>query len=248
MFAKVTLRLIFAVAGLALACPSVAASPQRCSDEIITAMLEHFAVGQGGEIRAASCKPIRGESGLMIAVVAHAPLGYSFAMSESPLPYYAAIIELNSQRVIASYKGGITEDGAVQVFHGDVSFDETTYSLARGVVGFGLLVGGFRQGGAMDGGQGPQLTLLAFDGKKLRPVVEELSLLEWRCSPGACKSEGAVKEEIKVDLSIGDQKSNGFRDLVLVATRSHDATLIRYRAKYNGVRYVLDGWSATWHK
>ncbi len=183
----------------------------------------------------------------MLAVVAYAPSGYDFATTSDPLPYYAAVIGLGENRVIASYRGGVLEDGAIQVREYTLNWDTARYDLANGIRGFALRVNGFRMSGGMDGGLGDDLTLFVIDGNRLKPVIEQLSMHEWTCTT-ACVIEGATRVDTKVVISVANTKSKGFYDLVLIAERSNSSEGVRYRAKFDGSKYLLDGWLETWNK
>lgn len=219
---------------------------KRCDAHITEAIIEHFNIAADGEIRDSTCKIWPYDKSKILAAMAYAPNGYDFAVSDHALPFYVAVIDIRTNAITAEYQGGILEDGTTQVTEYTLNWDTARYDLAKGVRGFALRVSAFSESPAMNGGFDNQLTLFVIDGKKVRPVIKELNMHEWECDIG-CGEENAKRIETTVEISIAATKTNGFSDLILVASKSSSEKVVTYRTQYNGSQYELNGWRETRH-
>lgn len=219
---------------------------ERCDSNTAALVMKHFNIPDSGEIRDSACKIWPYDKNKVLAVIAYAPAGYDFAVSDYPLPYYVAVIDSKASAITAGYQGGIVEDGAIQVTEYTLKWDTARYDVAAGVRGFALRVNAFRQSPAMGGGFDNQLTLFIIDGRKIRPLIRELNMHEWECDIG-CGDNNAEVVEKKVEISVAKEKTNDFADLMLTLSRSDSKKVEAYRAKYNGSEYDLRGWNETQH-
>ena len=135
--------------------------------------------------------------------------------------------------------------------------DTARYRLAPGMRAFGVLVHSAVSGPSCpDAGFEDELTLLAPDGDKLRPVFDSYlhlwhSLQEGQCPP-------ARSESAELTLDIGPGTSHGYADLVVTAKveadRSHAGgsdnqssfRTVRQTVHYDGRSYPLDSIPKFW--
>lgn len=216
----------------------------RCDAGVMEVVFKHFGIPTDGEVRDSACKIWPYDKNKLLAAIAYAPNSYDFAVSENPLPLYVAVIDVKASTVTATYQGGILEDGTTQISEYTLSWDTARYDLADGVRGFALRVSAFRESPAMNGGFDNQLTLFVIDGKTVRPVMRELNMREWECDIG-CGEGDAKRIETNVAISMAKEKTNGFADAILAASKSDSKDVVTYRAKYSGSQYDLSGWHET---
>jgi hypothetical protein len=89
-----------------------------------------------------------------------------------------AIVERN--RVLADYRGEISEDATLTLQPDSLRIDTAPYRLAKGVRAFGLDLSGWQSPNCGDGGTGPTRSLYIREGKHIRPVLTDLFLSSWR--------------------------------------------------------------------
>lgn len=219
---------------------------KRCDANITEVVFKHFNIPSDGEIRDSACKIWPYDKNKILAAVAYAPSGYDFAVSDYPLSVYIAVIDAKANTIVATHQGGILEDGTTQITEFTLGWDTARYDMADGVRGFALRVNAFRESPAMNGGFDNQLTLFIIDGKTVRPVIRELNMREWECDIG-CGEGNAKRIETTVAISMAKEKTNGFADTILTASKSDSGNVVTYRAKYNGSQYDLSGWRETQH-
>jgi hypothetical protein len=159
-----------------------------------------------------------------------------------------AIVERN--RVLADYRGEISEDATLTLQPDSLRIDTAPYRLAKGVRAFGLDLSGWQSPNCGDGGTGPTRSLYIREGKHIRPVLTDLFLSSWRyiaqgqgrCNPMAPEDAPTIIEEMTFSVSVLPSISHGFHDLRVTAMSSRDGGKPseaggHWSLKYNGRQY-----------
>jgi hypothetical protein len=133
-------------------------------------------------------------------------------------------------RVLANYRGEITEDATLALQSDSLRIDTAPYRLAKGVRAFGLDLSGWQSPNCGDGGTGPTRSLYIREGKYIRPVLTHMYLSSWRyiaqgqgrCNPMAPADAPTIVEETTYSLSVLPGVTHGFHDLRVTARSSRD--------------------------
>jgi hypothetical protein len=133
-------------------------------------------------------------------------------------------------RVLANYRGEITEDATLALQSDSLRIDTAPYRLAKDVRAFGLDLSGWQSPNCGDGGTGPTRSLYIREGKYIRPVLTHMYLSSWRyiaqgqgrCNPMAPADAPTIIEETTYSLSVLPGVTHGFHDLRVTARSSRD--------------------------
>jgi hypothetical protein len=219
--------------------------------------IDHFVPGASGSgqdadgvVVASSCRKSPDDPRLTLAAVAwdaHAEDGKSLVV---------AVID--SSAALALLDDEIGEDAATHVTDGALRVDTAPYRLAPGVRAFGVDVRP-ADGSCGEGGVGPSRTLYVREGKALRPVLQGLTMSEYRyvrgnkpgCVADQREAEAAIVEDFKVTIGLGIPGNGGWRDLVLTATsRRSDhkpgRRPLHVHLRYDGSAYPLEVFQQAW--
>lgn len=194
------------------------------------------------------CKRWPSEKSLMIVAFAYA------SEVEYQKHLVVSLVNTAKNKVAAVYEGLIGEDATLTIGQGSLRLDTARYNLAPDIIVFGLDFSTIYSQGCVEGGIGPYRTLFIREGKKIRPVLDGLTLSTWTFLKGgpSCASgeREVVIETTGYAITVLNTVSNGFRDLRITATSSVDngeKSLKRpatYLIKYNGKIYPTGhiGW------
>lgn len=140
----------------------------------------------------------------------------------------------------------IDEDAALTVGPGSLKIDTARYQLAPAVRAFGLDVDtGYCQG-CVEGGWGPMRALYVQEGRRLRPVLEGLTMSTWRYlrgGPSCMEEDDALIETTVVGIGIGKAVDHGFSSLLVSTVRFDGDKPKRHdrprsiEVRYDGSRY-----------
>ena len=133
-------------------------------------------------------------------------------------------------RVLADYRGEITEDAELTLQSDSLRIDTAPYRLAKDVRAFGLDVSGWQSPNCGEGGTGPTRSLYIREGTHIRPVLTHLYLSSWRfitqgrgrCNPMAPPDAPTIIEETAYTLSVLPGVTHGFHDLLVTASSTRD--------------------------
>ena len=153
-------------------------------------------------------------------------------------------------RVLADYRGEITEDATLTLQSDSLRIDTAPYRLAKGVRAFGLDLNGWQSPNCGDGGTGPTRSLYIREGKHIRPVLTHMYLSSWhyiaegqgRCNPRAPVDAPTIIEETAYSLGVLPGMTHGFHDLLVTAKSSRDdgkpsESAGHWTLKYTGRQY-----------
>jgi hypothetical protein len=133
-------------------------------------------------------------------------------------------------RVLADYRGEISEDATLTLQSDSLRIDTAPYRLAKGVRAFGLDLSGWQSPNCGDGGTGSTRSLYIREGRHIRPVLMDMYLSSWRyiaqgqgrCNPMAPTDAPTIIEETTYSLRVLPGVTNGFHDLRVTAKSSRD--------------------------
>jgi hypothetical protein len=252
--------LAFALAG-ALPAHAAADDPECGAAELAVLgrelRIDHFVPGPAdfgqdanGVVVASSCRKSPDDPRLTLAAVAWD------AHAEDSKALVVAVIDESASLALLEDKIG--EDAATQVTSGSLRLDTAPYRLAPGVRAFGVdaLPADASCG---DGGSGASRTLYVREGKALRPVLQGLTMSEYRyvrgnqarCVSDPTQAETAIVEDFKVSIGLGVPGKEGWRDLVLTGTSKRSdhkpgRRPLHVHVRYDGGGYPLDTFQAAW--
>jgi hypothetical protein len=174
-------------------------------------------------ITAAACKTNPANKKITIAAIAYE------SKKEYIKALVIALVDNVRGKVISSYSGEIGEDAAMRIESGSLWIDTAPYNLRNDVRAFGLDVTSGYIPNCGDGGMGAVRTLYVQEGKKIRPVLEDLTMSYWsfiqvgqsRCT-GADAPEESIIENFDLSMSVRNTKTNGYKDLSVIAVSSRD--------------------------
>jgi hypothetical protein len=219
--------------------------------------IDHFVPGPAdfgqdadGVVVASSCRRSPDDPRLTLAAVAWD------AQAEDGKSLVVAVID--SSTALALLKDEIGEDAATRVTGGSLRLDTAPYRLAAGVRAFGVDVLP-ADGSCGEGGVGPSRTLYVREGRTLRPVLQGLTMSEYRyvrgnkpgCVSDQREAETAIVEDFKVAIGLGIPGKGGWRDLVLTATSKRSdhkpgRRPLHVHVRYDGSAYPLDAFQDAW--
>jgi hypothetical protein len=207
----------------------------RCEDRVVEAVGEHFGLGDfsytSRHVVAGVCKSWPPNQRWMIAAFAY---GEEIEYEKALL---LAVIDVPKNRIIASYKGTIPEDGGMRVNDYSLQLDTGRYHLSKTTRAFGVRVHAHHGGCAHDGGLDDDLTLFIMEGNAIRPVFSQ-TMHYWSYGPGdRCSNWKEVTQiDTYITLSVEPTSTKGFADLKLTA-KTDRRKPVSVIVKYNGKNY-----------
>lgn len=219
--------------------------------------IDHFVPGPAasgqdaaGVVVASGCRKSPVDPRLTLAAVAWD------AHAEDSKALVVAVIDPSAS--LALLQDEIGEDAATRVTEDSLRLDTAPYRLAPGVRAFGVDVL-TADGSCGEGGSGPSRTLYVREGKTLRPVLQGLTMSEYRyvrgnqprCVSDPRQAQAAIIEDFKVTIGLGVPGKGGWRDLVLTGTsRRSDhkpgRRPLHVHVHYDGSAYPLDAFHDAW--
>lgn len=179
---------------------------------------------QDSILRASACKANpAAPSQTIVAVAYDAGKEYSKALS-------IVMLDNVHQRILASYRGEIGEDALMTVQTGTLWIDTANYALAEGVRAFAVdQIGGYAPN-CGDGGIGPSRNLYVREGKRIRPVLNDMYMSYWqfirrgadRCNSLAAPDAPTIIGTTTLSLAVAPTSSHGYQDLLVTAKFSRD--------------------------
>ena len=220
-----------------------------CAATIVDIVAKHFklddftfprngfypSVENGGLIVAGVCKVWAADRSKVLAAFAYD------AGAQDEKRFLVAVVEVHKQKVVASFDGVLQEDAAMKVGDNSLRLDTAPYDLAPGIRAFGVdLSTSYRQG-CVDGGSGPARTLFIQEGERLRPVLSDFYLSEWRFVKGgpscATSEREPIVENVTFKIGVGKAPPSGYANLRVTATSDLRKKPFRYELRYNGQTY-----------
>lgn len=244
---KILLLCLFAV----FVSPSAVSktSDENCTDEIYSSVgqylrLENFVLG--GIVVSETCKTWPFKTGFLLA-------GFSYdGGAEYEKSLVVVMLDKETLRVVADFRGVISEDAVTEAGPGSLQLDTAKYQLAKDTRAFGLRFASSARGpSCADGASWDELTLFVRDKNKLRPVFRKD--MQFQDALRGCIGSATghdVWEYGRRVVSVTDTQSNGFADLLITETITVDGneeqmpkdidTMKRTRSylmKYDGKEY-----------
>lgn len=232
--------LMLILTGMCAAAPSGAEEKRACT-ETLAAFLKSSTIEAGGKkIRASACAYLPGAESTVLLAFAVEPAGYSQS-TDYQLTRQIFTVSADSLRVVSSHEGSIDEDAANRVREDSLRFDLAPYVLATGVRAFGLRISAFLEPKFSDGGSDDYLTLYVIEGRRIRPVLSDLSMRTWRNSEAAEDRDDPCKTRTTTYvLGVAKTVSNGFADLLISARTSCRRKVLTHRLRYDGTSYPFE--------
>jgi hypothetical protein len=225
------LAMAWTLVGAAMAAPTASTA---CDPAIVDKVLHSSGASDTGQVRASACSPLGTSHRLMAVAVAYEPAGYDWKSGDN-LPLYVAWYDPRAERVVASALTDIGEDAATQVDEWSLRW-EPMPGLGRDAAA--LVVTDFVLQSAMDGDNGPTLTLFVADGPHLQAILGPTMLSYAQCSR-ACRDAGPSERHTRtLSLTPGSETHHGLRDLVATLHDSAKAKPTRLQLRFDGRQYV----------
>ena len=242
----------------------------RCNDRIVKTVGKHFAlddfsypqedwypsVENGGLIIAGVCKPHPQNPQWVIAAFAYDEIledyqknNQDYAYGNYDKTFLLSVIDVSTNRIVASYKGSVSDGGGMEIRSSSLRIDTGRYNLSETTRAFGIRLVNTNAGlCGYDGGSDDYLTLFIMEGKTFKPVLSEttgsLATHAWVYFGNRCgwSDEVITERHVKTTISVEPTSTKGFADLRLVATRDDTKKSVSAIIKYNGKSYDLKPW------
>ena len=163
--------------GMYVAVPSSAEEKRTCTETLAAFSQSARIEADGRKIRAAACANLSNAAGTVLLAFAVEPAGYPQS-TDHRLTKRILVVGAGSPLVLSSHEGTIAEDAVTRVRADSLNFDLAPYVLAKGVRAFGLRLSAYYEPKFSEGGADDYLSLYVIEGKKSRPVLNDLSMRE----------------------------------------------------------------------
>ena len=163
-------------------------------------------VSEGGEVIASACKRWPARPGAVLASILYRPQPNVEAYRQ-----LVAVIDGASARVLSSWQGNFADEPGVERM--TLSIDTARYDLAPGVRAFGVDLHNPYSPSLADGGAGHDRTLFVQSGARLKPVLDRMTMFQWRYVVGPGIEERSASESFPVSLTVANSSSHGYADL-----------------------------------
>lgn len=128
------------------------------------------------------------------------------------------LLDLNTDKVLATYWTKVDADATTPYYPGSVSIDRAPYHLRPGVRAFGIDVE-TRTSAGQESGHGIERSLYVREGNRIRPVLQRMVTSRWEYINGyqpylnTQESPRPATEDFTYKISIAPTSHNGFADL-----------------------------------
>lgn len=220
-----------------------------CTEEIYGSVGQYLGVENfipGGIVVSEACKTWPFKTGFLLAGFAY-DNGVEYEKS-----LVVVILDKETLRVVADFRGVISEDAVTEAGPGSLQLDTANYRLSRDTRAFGLRFTSSARGpSCADGASWDELTLFVRDRKKLRPVFRRD--MQFQDALQGCIGSATghdVWEYGRRVVSVAETQSKGFADLRITETITVDGNeeqmpkdidtvkkTRRYLMKYDGNEY-----------
>ena len=229
------------LAGMYIAVPSNAGQTRTCTETLAAFSQSARIEADGRKVRASACANLSNAEGTVLLAFAVEPAGYPQS-TDHQLTKRILVVAADSLSVLSSHEGIIAEDAVTNVRADSLKFDLAPYVLAKGVRAFGLRLSANYEPKFSEGGADEYLSLYVIEDKKIRPVLNDLSMREWERlgeSPedidDPCKTRTTT-----YTLGVAKTVSNGFADLLISARTSCRRKILTHRLRYDGTSYPYE--------
>ena len=211
---------------------------QLCENSVTSLIGKRLRVDNFSYVKNA-CKRWPKDKSITIAAYAY-DSGVEFEKS-----LIVALVHINKNRVIATYRGRIQEDSVSTVE--SLRIDTARYDVAPGVRAFGVDVTESVHVRCAGGGSGPLRTLYVHEGERIRPILTDHPISRWTYHGGTspCDDEYKGPEYTETEtFTIGMTKeiTNGYYNLEIQMTTSYSnsdkSESNTFEHCYDGEKYV----------
>ena len=228
-------------AAMYVAGPGSAEEKRTCTESLAAFSQSARIEADGRTIRAGACANLSNVEGTVLLAFAVEPAGYPQS-TDHRLTKRILVVGAGSPLVLSSHEGTIAEDAVTRVRADSLNFDLAPYVLAKGVRAFGLRLSAYYEPKFSEGGADDYLSLYVIEGKKIRPVLNDLSMREWKRRG---KSPEDIDDPCKTltttyTLSVAKTVSNGFADLLISARTSCRRKISTHWLRYDGASYPFE--------
>lgn len=215
-----------------------ATGEQHCSKDLVGLASQHF---NARKLQGGVCKVWPYDNSKTIAAF-HTRDGDSTTDDDRLL---VMVIE-NQATVVAGY-----QSPALWYYgrsYPELRIDTARYDVTEDVRAFGIDIYEQSPASCPDGGSGARRNLFVIDDGSLRLILENFLLSKWRFSKGWHTRCGpaveSVIEEKAFFISLGDETSNGYRNLVITEKTwldnlPDDKVSRQYKLIYSGKKYLV---------
>lgn len=231
---------------------------QICSKQDIVEAAKFLQITDNDDIRSSACKSHPIQHGRQILAIAYdtGKLGLIQDIDDLPVVSIAILIfEKNTFELVSSFRDEMTEHATLRFDEGSLWIDTANYKLNNSTRAIGLHITSGYIPHCSDGGAGAALYLFVEEADSLRNILSDLSTSEWefisrgpdRCS-NVPEDTPTIIEYFQYYIHPDKINSNGYADLIITGIASRDdgkptnRGKFSYRLKYNGSKYVLDGY------
>lgn len=180
-------------------------------------------------VRAAACKVSPQNKDLIYVALASNPENNPHIQGELFYDFTIAIVDTEKNSVTASYKGKLEEDATLRIDESTLSIDTANYKLNDQTRAFGVDVRSDYSPSCAEGGFGTRRTLYVQEGKKIRPILQDLIMSTWTylvypnplCKAAVLKGKESapIIEKTLISLSMADTTTNGYKDIMVNAKK-----------------------------
>jgi hypothetical protein len=233
---KKTILSLFMLSTITYASSSYSATKeQKCDADTILLVaeelgLENIAEDKSNEskidgVRAAACKISPQNKDLIYVALASNARDNPHIQGELFYDFTIAIVDTKKNNVTASYKGKLEEEATLRIDESTLSIDTANYKLNEQTRAFGVDVRNDYSPSCAEGGFGSARTLYVQEGKKIRPILKDLTLSKWSYLVNPvplCKAAiesgpetSPIIEQSNISLSMAEPQTNGFKDIIV---------------------------------
>lgn len=222
---------------------------EKCPEKIYESVGQHLGVENftpSGVVVSEACKTWPFMADLLLAGFAY-DSGVEYEKS-----LVVAILDKETLRVVADFRGVISEDAVTEARQGSLQFDTAKYQLTKDRRAFGLRFTSSARGpSCAEGASWDELTLFVQDKKKLRPVFRKDMQFQdaLRGCIGSATGHDVWAYGRRV-VSVAETQSHGFSDLLITEIITVDGNeepmpkdidakkkIRSYLMKYDGKEY-----------
>lgn len=213
---------------------------QECSTKVLNLVSQNLKLQKFNDSLVASAckKTTKGNENTIVALALNNGKESDVDSSEQQKDLVLALVNSDETNVIGSYKSVIEEDATLIIGSGSLKIDTARYDLTSDIRAFGVdFSSNFSPSNcAHDGWTGNSKNLYIFDGSIIKKVlggsdglllsssayVKELDRCGDKYQRMLDKGYKDIIENFSTTISIGNNSTNGFKDLILTSSSTYE--------------------------
>lgn len=216
---------------------STASVGQECSTKVLNLVSQNLKLQKFNDSLVASAckKTTKGNENTIVALALNNGKESDVDSSEQQKDLVLALVNSDETNVLGSYKSVIEEDATLIIGSGSLKIDTARYDLTSEIRAFGITFSSSRGNSscAHDGWFGDYKSLYIFDGSTIKSVLGNFSLSSStylkelnRCGDKyqrmLDKGYKDIIENFSTTISMGNDSTNGFNDLILTSSSTYE--------------------------